>query len=289
MKTYTLKVEELFIRGTLYLPTNKRITINVNEKVVFIGEAPDVLFRCSRLKFIDSEGDYGHIQLQTDGLKITFCRDYETLSNISLFRSHVDHVCGITTEQSQKKRSSSSAFDSTRSSPAAERRHHASSHSHSSSSRPYTTDSPGKQNKYQRQIVSSVKKSLPTNTAHSVHASPSVGATHGTPRKKTNSLFGSPKPVNNKNSRKSNSNSNIRGCNNNNSSKIQGSHSNNNSDNYSDIISSVNTDRYDHSQVPKSPSRPQVSGKKPRTSNASPHKVSDVVWCGAFPLLCFDI
>ena len=275
MKTYVVQVELVLIKAS-HLPS-KCITIKVNGKEVVIDEAPDVKFRCSRLKFIDNGRE---VTLQSDGLKIIFSLDGETLSNVSLFRSHVAHVCGITTEQIQKKRpASSTAFDSIRS-PAAERRQQVQP---MSSTRSSAGHSPGMDNKYQRQIVSSVKKSLLDSAVSSM--SSDARPTHSTSHKKLNSLFGSPVPVSAKRHTNNNSSSSTNnGISNRKSNNTNNRDSSSSDDNYNDIISSANMDRYDparrHSQASPSQAQSQsdarAAGKKPRTSTSPVRKVSCV-------------
>lgn len=177
MKSYVVEVREILINS---VPLKlRRITLNVDGKVVTIQEAHSAKYRCSRLKFVDSEHRDLPLQLQTDGLKIVFSRGHETVQNVAQLRSHVDQVCGTTSQQTQKKRPSS-VLDSNLS-PAVEKR------------RTYALDSPGTATKYQRQIVSSVKKAPPPRTVES-----SGTARQGTPPRKTHHfLFGSPVPTKN--------------------------------------------------------------------------------------------
>lgn len=252
MKSYTVNVEQVQV-NSFHLQARK-ITLNIDGKVVTLAEAPSEKYRCSRLKFIPGEGNSGTIQMQTDGLKIIFSRDRETVDAVSLFRSHVDQVCGNSSEQSQKKRHSSATFDLIRS-PAPKRR------LMSSSSRTRPGDSPGMHNTYERQIVSSVNKASPSNTTSPV---PSIiRATHNSSRKKHNSLFGSPVPVNNKHSHSSNVSY---------------------SDSDADFISTINSDRCNQSHD-RTPSKhkcdSQASGTKLRSDASPSSKV-----CYFFSLLC---
>jgi hypothetical protein len=239
MKNYTFQVKQVQIKSQLLRV--KHITLNVDNKVFQLSEAPDVKYRCSRLKFTDLEE--GRVQLMTDGLKIIFSRDGDTAENISLFRSHVDQVCGTTSEQTHKKRPLSTAFVSTRS-PTPERRH-------------YAGNSPTMPSKYQRQIVSAVssaKKALPKAPLTTSTLSSSAAAAHTPPRKSHHSLFGSPVPVNHRHGRSSSSS---RGSN---------------------LVSSSNSDMHDSSARPTQnliPARsPSQALDKKQNTYSSPHKVS---------------
>jgi hypothetical protein len=183
MKTYSVTVAQLWINSQRI--QIKHITLTIDDKVVKISEFPEVKYRCSRLKFYDVVGYPDMQRLQTDGLKVIFNNREE---NWYLFRSHVEQVCGTTSEITQKKRKSSNTFDCVRS-PVVDRR------------RPGAMDSPALSNKYQRQIVSSVKKDAspalrasrapPANAASNTGNRPAVKKTH-------QGLLGSPAPKNKK-------------------------------------------------------------------------------------------
>ena len=148
MKTYEVPVRYIEIRGKSW--NMHKIHFIIVDRKVDIKEFPDIHFRCSKMMFKDlkdSHGYTGDVMVQSDGLKAVFNKsDRRIFANVALLRSHIDEICGISTEQSKKKRPAS---DSKRS-PAAEMRYASRTYNMASGS-PHM-------NKYQRNMASSATK-----------------------------------------------------------------------------------------------------------------------------------